>query len=170
MTRLGSHQRRTAVLLSISMILPTLLVYGVGRWYSKEYAPVFWYLFLLPVGIAAYTHGLRLGLGLSILSTALLVPIGARHLAEQGISPFVISLGVAILIINGEAVLIGYLGGSQRRQRDLYRTLNELGERFSRELKLDELLKVILDRAMAELNASMGEILLWNESACPLWH
>jgi len=152
-----------AIILSLSMVLSTLLVYGVDNWYPRDYAPVFWYVFLLPVGLAAFTRGLRLGLGFSVLSTVLLVPIGARHLIEQGLSPFVINLMMTILIINGAAAIIGYFGWSQRRQRDLYRALNLLGERFGQESQLSGLLEVILDRAMAELDASMGEILLWNE-------
>jgi GAF domain-containing protein len=161
--RTKSHQRQMVVLISLSMMLSALLVYGVERWYPGDYASVFWYLFLLPIGLAAYTYGLRLGLGLSILSTALIVPITARQLIEQGLSPLVISLMMTMLILNGTAVVIGYFGWSQRRQRDLYRTLNLLGERFNQELQVSELLEVILDQVIAELDADMGEILLWNE-------
>jgi PAS domain S-box-containing protein len=164
MTRLGPHQRRMAAFLGIGMVLSTLLVYRVDIWYSREYAPVFWYTFLLPVSLAAYAYGLRLGLSLSILSTALFIPIGTRYFVEQGLSPLTIHLGVVVLVINGGAAIIGYLGGSQRRQQDLYRTLNQLGECFSQELQLNGLLEMILDRAITELNASMGEILIWNES------
>lgn len=156
------HQRRMAVLLSLSVALATLLVYGLESW-NPDYASVSWYLFLLPIGLAAYTYGLSVGLGISIMSTALFVPIVAKHLDEQGLSPLVINQVMTILILNSAAALIGHFGWSQRRQRDLYRTLNLLGERFSQELQLDELLEVILDQAMGELNAAGGEILLWDE-------
>ncbi len=165
MSKPKSRARQTAIFLGLSIALSILLVYGVGRWYPEDYAPVLWYLFVLPIGLTAYTYGLRLGLSLSILSTALFVPIVARRLIEQGFSPFVLNLTVTVLVLNGTAIVIGYLGGSQRRQRDLYRTLNLLGERFNQELQVKELLEVILDQAMSELAADRGEILLWNETA-----
>jgi GAF domain-containing protein/nitrogen-specific signal transduction histidine kinase len=165
MSRPKSYQRQMVAFLGLSMVLPTLLVYGIEKWYPENYAPVFWYLFLLPIGLVAYTYGLRLGLGLSIFSTAFFIPVVARHLIEQGLSPFVVNLMTAILILNGTAAVIGHFGWSQRRQRDLYRTLNLLGERFNQELQINELLDVILHRAMAELDADMGEVLLWNETS-----
>jgi len=163
-SRSKSHQRQKAVFLSLSILLTTLLVYGVESW-NPDYAPVFWYLFLLPVGLAAYTYGLGVGLGLSLLVTALFGPIIAKHLEEQGISPLVVNLMVTLVALNAAAALIGYFGWSQRQQRDLYRTLNLLGERLSQSLQVSELLQVILEQTMDELVASMGEILLWDETS-----
>lgn len=153
-----------AAFLSLSMVVFTVLAYGAEKW-QPDYAPVSWYLFLLPIGLAAYTYGLGLGMGLSILSTALFVPIVGLRLVEQGVSPFVINLIMTILGLNGAAALIGRFGWSQRRQRDLYRTLNLLGERFSQEMRVSELLEVILDQAMAQLDADTGDILLWDEAS-----
>jgi len=163
-SRSKSHQRQKAVFFSLSILLITLLVYGVESW-NPDYVPVFWYLFLLPVGLAAYTYGLGVGLGLSLLVTALFGPIVAKHLEEQGISPLVVNLMVTVVALNAAAALIGYFGWSQRQQRDLYRTLNLLGERFSQNLQVSELLEVILEQTMGELGASMGEILLWDEAS-----
>ena len=165
--KLKPYQGWTVVFLSLSTALLTILVYSVEDW-NPNYAPVFWYLFLLPVSLTAYIYGLGVGLGLSTLSTALFVPIVAKHLNAQGLSPLVVNLVMAILILNGAAILIGYFGWSHRRQRDLYRTLNLLGERFSQELQLEELLEVVLEQAMAELDANAGEILLWDESSAEL--
>lgn len=153
------HPRWTAILLSASVVLLTLLVYGVENW-NPAYSPVAWYLFLVPIGLTAYVYGLGVGLGLSALCTALFAPIVARRLQEQGLSPLVFNQIATILVLNGVAALVGYFGWSHRRQRDLYRTLNLLGERFSQELQIDELLQVILEQAAAHLDASMGEILL----------
>jgi PAS domain S-box-containing protein len=158
------YLRRTSVFIGLGMVLATLLVYGLDSWYPKDYAPIFWYLFLLPVGLAAYTRGLRLGLSLSALSTFLLLAIGARHLIEGGNLALAINLVMTVLVINLAAAFLGHFGWAQRRQRDLYRTLNQLGERFGRELQLDDLLEVILEQALYELGAATGEILLWNES------
>lgn len=159
------RQRRTVVFLGFSIVLIALLVYGIGDW-SPDYAPIFWLLFLLPIGLAAYIYGLGLGLGSSVLSTVLFVSIAAKRFNEQGrgLGLFV-NLVVTILVLNGAAALIGYLGRSQRRQRDLYRKLDLLGERFSQELEMSELIKAILDRAMSELGVDMGEILLWEEAS-----
>ncbi len=159
------YQRRMAVFLGFSMVLIALLVYGAEGW-SPEYAPVFWLLFLLPIGLAAYIYGLGVGLGSSVLSTVLFVSIAAKRFNEQGRgSALFVNLVVTILVLNGAAALIGYFGKSQRRQRALYHMLNLLGERFSQELEMSELLKTILDQAMGELDADMGEILLWEEAS-----
>ncbi|MFZ5916729.1 MAG: GAF domain-containing protein [Chloroflexota bacterium] len=157
-------QRWLAILLSLTTVLITLLVYCIESW-NPVYAPVAWYLFLLPIGLTAYTYGLGIGLGLSALITALFAPIVAKHLREYGLSPLAINLLTTTLVINGFAALVGYFGGSQRQQRDLYRTLNLLGERFSQELQVDELLEVILRQAVAQLEADMGEILLQDEKS-----
>ena len=145
------------------MVALTVLVYATEAW-QPGYAPVLWYLFLLPVGLAAYNYGLGLGMGLSILSTALSSPIVGRRLVEHGITPFVINLLATVLVLNGTAALVGHFGRSQRRQRNLYRTLNRLGERFSQELQLNELLDVILEQSISELDTCAGEILLWDET------
>lgn len=158
----GFHRHHLlAVFITLSIVLATLLVYAIEKW-NPDYAPVFWYLFLLPIALAAYNYGMGVGGGLAVLSTSLCVPIIAKHIENQEHLPLIVSLLVTILALNGAAILIGYFGWSQRRQRDLYRTLNLLGERFSQELQVSELLELILEQAMGELDASRGEILLWD--------
>jgi PAS domain S-box-containing protein len=153
-----------AVSLSLSMVVFTVLVYGAEAW-QPDYVPVLWYLFLLPIGLAAYNYGLGLGMGLSILSTVLFGPIIGLRLVEHGISPFVINLLTITLVLNGTAAIVGHFGWSQKQQRDFYRMLNRLGEHFDQGLQVNELLGVILDRSMTELGAHVGEILLSDETS-----
>jgi len=145
--------------MGLTILLITIGVY-VSEAESSVYAAIFRYLYLVPVILAAFRVGLGAGLSVSLASTGLLLPLLAQHVASTGLSASTVELLVAIVILNLVAYAVGVIAGPQRRQKELYRTLDHLSELFSRELRLEELLDVVLTQAREILHTQRGEILL----------
>ncbi|MDY7041230.1 MAG: GAF domain-containing protein [Chloroflexota bacterium] len=145
--------------MGFAILLVTIGVYVVeGR--SPVYTAIFRYLYLLPVILTALALGLGAGLLASLTSTGLLLPLMAQRIVATGFSAGTVDLLVAIVIFNLVAYVVGVIAGPQRQQRELYRTLDYLGELFSKELHLEDLLDVVLTQALDILHAQRGEILL----------
>ena len=141
--------------MGLTILLITIGVY-VSEAESSVYAAIFRYLYLVPVILAAFRVGLGAGLSVSLASTGLLLPLLAQHVASTGLSASTVELLVAIVILNLVAYVVGVIAGPQRRQKELYRTLDHLSELFSRELRLEELLDVVLTQAREILHTQRG--------------
>jgi len=67
---------------------------------------------------------------------------------------------IDMLFLAFSAVVVDQWFGSQRRQRDFYQILSDLGQLFSSQAEPDELLKTILKESAEVLRASWGEVIL----------
>jgi len=157
-----------AVLLGASLVLITLLVY-----YAESrriaYYPVYRYLYVIPIASAALQYGLATGFGTSLLCTSLFLPILAGIVVSEGASTTAIELAALVLVLNLMAYLVGDAAGRLRQQKELYQTLNRLGEHLDRELQLNELLAAILTQTLGALPAQSGEIILMDEQTDKLY-
>ena len=142
-----------------AILLITIGTY-IAETESSIYAAIFRYLYLGPIIVVAFSDGLGPGLSVSLASTALLLPLLAKHVVSTGLSMRTAEFLVAIVILNLVAYVIGAIAGPQRQQKELYRLLDYLSEQFGRELRLEELLDVVLTQARDILHAQRGEILL----------
>jgi len=156
-----------AFIIVASLGVITWLVYYVGPRQATFFI-LFRYLYALPVVLAAFQYGLGGGLAVALLVASLYVPLLIRTFMETGVSEKAISLLVEVAVFGSLAYLVGDLVGSQRRQRDLYRTLNLLGEALSRASRLEELLDTLLDYALTLLNARYGEVWLRRDEGMAL--
>jgi len=145
--------------MGLAILLITIGVY-INETQSSVYAAIFRYLYLGPIIVAAFSEGLGVGLLVSLGSTALLLPLLAKTIVSTGLSARTMELLVAIGILNLVAYIVGVMAGPQRQQKELYRMLNYMSELFSKELRLEDLLDVVLTQAREILHAQRGEILL----------
>ncbi len=146
----------------LSTALVTVVVYSTANM-GVPWAQALRYLYLVPIILAAAFWGVGAGLATALAAVSLFIPLLAPILSEEGFSPQAIEMLTSIVLFNVLAYVVGQLAGVQRRQKELYRTLDTLGAAFSRELNLDELLDLILDRAMPLLSATAAEVLLYDE-------
>jgi len=123
------------------------------------------FLYLLPIGLTAYSFGLDAGMGLGLLCTSLFLPILAQSMASGGVTAGTVSMFVAMVLYVALAYLAGSLGEARRRQERLQETLNLLGAVLDQSLSLPALLPVILSRSAELLGAERGEIFLRDERA-----
>ncbi len=157
-----------AIILGFSLFGITLLVY-----YAESrrfvYYPVCRYLYVAPIALAALRYGLVVGFGISLLCTSLFLPILATAVVSEGVSSQVIELSALMVLLNLLAYWVGDSAGSLREQKELYQTLNLVGECLSRELQLNELLDTILARLVETIPAQRGEIILRDDQSGELY-
>ncbi|RMF26259.1 MAG: GAF domain-containing protein, partial [Chloroflexi bacterium] len=146
----------------LSTALVTVLVYTTATM-GVSWAYALRYLYLLPIILAAAFWGVGAGMATALATVSLFTPLLAPLLDREGFSSQAIEMLTSIVLFNVLAYVVGQLAGVQRRQKELYRTLDTLGAAFSRELDLDELLELILDRVMPLLSATAAEVLLYDE-------
>jgi len=140
----------------------TVLIY-LTRNKSSELVLTFYFLFAGPIVVAAYTWGKEVS-GLLVLAVvSFFVPVLADIVAaSDDLAIRVVELASSVILF-GILSIVGERAGAHRQQRDRYRKLDQIGERFSRELQVKELLEVILEQTAPLFKAAGGEILLWNE-------
>lgn len=130
---------------------------------SPELALTLYFLCALPVFVTAFSWGKEIA-GLLILAVvSFYVPVAlSTGTGTDNLTVTAFELAVSVALFGGLAI-IGERAGVFRRQRDRYRQLDRISERFSRELQRDELLEVILEQTAPLFEAAGGEILLWDE-------
>lgn len=151
-----------AAQVALSALVLTVLIY-LTRDRFPELALTLYFLYAIPVTVAASTWGREAG-GLLILAVVFFfVPILLSGVSDST------ELAVRTLEFVASVALFGILAGvgervsGHRRQRDRYRQLDRISERISRELQVDELLNAILEHTVPIFEAAGGEILLWDE-------
>lgn len=121
------------------------------------------FLYAAPVVLATYYWGLGPGLVVTLAAETLFVPVMASNADTADFDVMAVETLAAAFLL----VFIAFMGdkaGSQRRQKERYRTLDAMGENFSRELRVDELLQLILNETAPLLGAQGGEIVLRDEA------
>jgi transcriptional regulator with GAF, ATPase, and Fis domain len=109
--------------------------------------------------LAAYYWGLGAGLVATLGSVTLFVPVIASKAGTTDFDVMAVeTLAAAFLLVF--LAFMGDKAGRQRHQKDRYRTLDAMGENFSQELRVDELLQLILNETVPLLGAEGGEIVL----------
>lgn len=153
-------RRRQLVGVGIGLVLITFLIYYSESQQLAHFATLR-YLFLIPIAYIALNYGQQYGLGLSLLITSLFIPLLVIVLMREGpTSSVAIELVITLVLFNALAYFGGALADHQVLQKEHYRTLNHLGEQFSRELDRDELAHVILSETAQALYAESGQLLL----------
>ena len=170
MTGLTTFRNRTYALIGVSLAAITVLIYYT----ESRQLPFFTalrYLYLIPILGAAFNYGVGAGFVTSLLTTSLFLPILILVIMRQGpASTASIELSLTLIVFNTIAYVTGRLAGTQSQQKELYRTLNVLSERFSQELRMQDLLNVILEECCGLFNVQGGEIVIYDDSlTTPLW-
>jgi GAF domain-containing protein len=155
------HLYRGGQVVLSSLVLTALIL--LTRTSSPELALTFYFLFAGPIVVAAYTWGQEAAGVLILAVVSFFVPVALG--AVEDANNFTIGAleMAASVVLFGSLAVVGERAGAHRRQRDRYRELDRISERFSRELQVDELLEVILQQTMPLFNAAGGEIVLWDE-------
>ncbi|MCP4542770.1 MAG: response regulator [Chloroflexi bacterium] len=157
--RIKTNQWRWVVI-GIGIVLITFLVY-YGEARQLPYSTALRYLYFIPITYVSLNFGRNYGLGISLLITSLYLPVLIMDLLQEGTtSPSVYEISATIVIFNVLAVFGGAVADREVFQKERYRTLNQLGEQFNRELDMDELARVILNETVRALFAESGELLL----------
>jgi GAF domain-containing protein len=155
---------------AVSVLALTLLIY-LTRSEVPELALTFYFLYAGPIVVAAYTWGKEVA-GLIILAVfSFFVPVMLGSAANPGDGSSELASVFAIralelaasVVLFGSLAVVGERAGAHRRQKDRYRQLDEIGERFSRELQVEDLLQIILDQTVPLFGAAGGEIVLLDE-------
>jgi len=157
--RLNRHRLIPAILLGLSLVLITSLVYYAESRHIAYYS-VYRYLYVIPIASAALQYGLAVGFSISLLCTSLFLPVLAQIVVSEGASSTAIELAALLVVFNLLAYLVGDAAGSLRQQKELYQALSRLSEHLDRELQLNELLEAILTQVLEALPAQSGEIVL----------
>ncbi len=155
------HLMRWSLVVLWALVLTVLILTAKDR--APELALTLYFLFVGPIFFSAYTWGKEVA-GVVILAVVLFfVPVAISTGAGTGdLTVKVLALAASVVLF-GILAFIGEQAGIYRRQRDRYRQLDRIGERFSRELQADELLELILEQTVPLFDAAGGEILLWDE-------
>jgi len=143
-----------------SVVALTCLLYYTESGKLPFFA-TFRYLYLIPISYVALNFGRRYGLALSFLVSSLFLPLFGVVLIREGWqSVDTVEMGVTLALFNVLAALGGDMAEREVLQKERYRTLNHLGEQFSRALDVEELTRVILTEARRALLAESGELWL----------
>jgi hypothetical protein len=159
------HYLIRGIQVSISALALTVLIY-LTRTSFPELALTLYFLYTGPIVVTAYTWNKEIAglLILTVVSFFALIMIGTVANTGDGSIELAQDLVVRALELVSSLILFGILSvigeraGGHRRQRDRYRQLDRLGERFSRELQVEELLQVILDQTVPMFEAAGGDI------------
>ncbi len=170
MNHLRPSRNSTYAAIGLSLFIITILIYYT----ESRQLPFFTalrYLYLIPILIAAFNFGVGLGFATSLLATSLFLPILILVIMKQGLaSQASIELSLTLILFNAIAYVAGRLAGTQSQQKELYRTLNVLSERFSQQLRMPDLLNVILEECRGLFSVQGGEIIIYDENAAtPAW-
>lgn len=145
-----------------ALALITLWIYYARAQQMAAFA-VWRYLYIIPILYMALNYGLRYGLTTALLVTSLFIPVFVVGLVEEGLSVMSLELLLTLVLFNVLAAFGGGLAEREVLQKERYRALNWLGERFARAQSFEELAQVIVAESCQALFAEAGE-LWWRES------
>jgi sigma-B regulation protein RsbU (phosphoserine phosphatase) len=170
MQTLDLFRTRTFAFVGVSLAAITVLIYYTES-RQLPFSTALRYLYLVPIVVAAFSFGLSTGVAASLLATSLFLPILILVIIRQGpASTASVELSITLILFNAIAYVTGRLAGTQSQQKELYRTLNTLGERLSQQLRMQDLLDVILDECRELFGVEGGEIIIYDERlVSPLW-
>jgi diguanylate cyclase (GGDEF)-like protein len=121
-------------------------------------------LYLIPIGLAAYQYGVRVGLSVALLAVFLFFSLFVRTISQTSPSAGAIEPASLLLLLPLFSLLMSYLADYKQRYHELHLTHERLRELFEKTLNMDELLPLILSHSLGACDARGGEIFLKDES------
>ncbi len=118
------------------------------------------YLYFIPVILVSFLYGLGPGLFGAFLVASLMLPHILQTAERNFFSEHLFSLLIEVLLLVLSAVAVDQWLGTQRRQRDFYKALSDLGELLASQRDADSLLKTLLESLVQLTGASWGEVIL----------
>lgn len=118
------------------------------------------YLYFLPVILVSFFYGLAPGLFGAFLAVSLMLPHVLKTAAVNVFSEHFFSLLAEIILLTLSAVAVDQWLGSQRRQRDFYKALSDVGELMASQKEPEFLLKTLLESLVQLTSSTWGEIIM----------
>lgn len=173
-SRLSAERRRPSapriLLVAGSTVLVLLTVYYVER--SPLPLSLQWlshYFCLIPVGLAAYHHGLAIGLLASGFQSTAFMPLLYERLSTTGVSGPSLELVGFILLLNGFAYAMADLATSVRRREALESEVSDWEKLLGSASALEEVVSFILQQAKRIGEAQTAALVLRNPMDAE-WH
>ncbi|MCS7286820.1 MAG: GAF domain-containing protein [Anaerolineae bacterium] len=120
----------------------------------------FRYLYFIPIILVSILYGLAPGLFGAFLVASFMLPNVLKAATEGFFSEHLLSLLAEILLLVLSPVAVDQWLGSQRRQRDFYKALSDLGELLASQKESDALLKTLLESLVQLTGSTWGEIVM----------
>lgn len=161
---------RSVLLVAVYALLTLLTVYYVER--SRLPLPLQLlsrYFCLIPVALAAYRHGLGVGLATSGFQSSAFLPLLYERVRTTGISVSSLGLLGFILLLNGFAYIMADLIASVRRREALESEVSDWEKLLSSASALEEVISFILQQANQTGRAEEAAVLLRNPVDAE-WH
>ena len=149
----------TIVLLLIAI---TLLVYWSEK-ISIPYHQVFRYLYFLPILFASIVFDFAGTIYISIAVSSLYVPILLSKIEQEGFSYSNIELSITIFLFLLTGLLIGKFMGGEKKKKDLYKGLSQIGEIIASSFNLEELLPRALKKVCEITESSKCAIVFFDK-------
>lgn len=118
------------------------------------------YLYFIPIILVSILYGLAPGLFGAFLVASFMLPNVLKTAAEGFFSEYLLSLLAEILLLALSPVAVDQWLGSQRRQRDFYKALSDLGELLASQKESDALLKTLLESLVQLTGSTWGEVIM----------
>lgn len=165
--RIARGKRRPSIWSTLLVAVPTLLVLLMVYYVERSDLPLSLqllsrYFCLIPVALAAYRHGLGIGLLTAGFQSAAFLPLLYERLRVTGVS--ITSLGILgfILLLNGFAYIMADLVRSVRRREALESEVSDWEKLLTSATALEEVVSFILRQARQIGRAEEVEVLLRN--------
>jgi signal transduction histidine kinase len=144
----------------ISAILAIVVTWALYRAPAESPLHALRYLYFIPVILVSFLYGLAPGLFAAFLAVSLMLPHILQTAARNFLSEHLFSLLAEALLLILSAVAVDQWLGTQRRQRDFYKALSDLGELLASQREAESLLKTLLESLFQLTGASWGEVIL----------
>ncbi len=148
-----------------SAILTIVITWALYRTPAGSPLHALRYLYFIPVVLVSFLYGLAPGLFGAFLVASLMLPHILQTAARNFFSEHLFSLLAEILLLVLSAVAVDQWLGTQRRQRDFYKALSDLGELLASQRETESLLKTLLESLLHLTGASWGEVILKENSS-----
>ena len=159
---MGRRKTRTtsyALALVASVSLVTILIYDASV-VGVTPSPLLWSLYLLPIAVAAYVWGRKIGLLVAGASLILLSPMLVSVFLRFGISQVTMAETALVVLFCSFPILVDSIASSQRQQTELTHALSHLQRLLEERLALDKLLPGLLGEAIDRCQAQCGVVYL----------
>jgi PAS domain S-box-containing protein len=164
---MSGEKRRVSIRSVILVAVPTLLVLLTVYYVERSPLPMplqllSRYFCLIPIALAAYRHGLWIGLVTSGFQSSAFFPLLYERVRTTGVSASSLSLLGFVLLLNGFAYIMADLVTSVRRREALESEVSDWERLLTSASALEEVVSFILEQARRIGRAEEAAVLLRN--------
>ncbi|MFA7309078.1 MAG: diguanylate cyclase [Patescibacteria group bacterium] len=141
----------------VLVFLATIVVY----WAEQAKLPhfeLFRYLYFIPILFSALTFDFAGAVYASVTVVSLYIPILFLRLESRGVDDASVELFITLMLFVVIGVIVGIASGNERRKRETYQALSELGNIISYSFTIDKLLPEVLNTIVRVTESARGAI------------